>query len=53
MYPLGELTFQEAYEVFYQQTKALIEAGIDLIHIETMSDIKEAKVAVMYSSFVP
>ncbi|ARE86417.1 homocysteine S-methyltransferase family protein [Clostridium formicaceticum] len=47
LYPLGELTFEEAYEIFFQQAKALIEAGADLINIETMSDIKEAKAAVM------
>ncbi|AKL94144.1 5-methyltetrahydrofolate--homocysteine cobalamin methyltransferase MetH [Clostridium aceticum] len=47
LHPLGELTFQEAYQIFFQQAKVLVEAGADLIHIETMSDIKEAKAAVM------
>lgn len=47
IYPTGELGFEEAYEVFYEQAKALIDAGVDLINIETMSDIQEAKAAVI------
>ncbi|SDK04814.1 homocysteine S-methyltransferase family protein [Natronincola ferrireducens] len=47
LYPLGEVTFEEVYDGFYQQAKALIEAGVDIINIETMSDIREAKAAVM------
>lgn len=47
VYPLGEYSFEEIYQIFFQQAKALIEAGVDLINIETMSDIKEAKAAVM------
>lgn len=47
LYPLGELTFDETYQAFYEQAKALISAGVDLINIETMSDIYEAKIAVI------
>ncbi len=47
IYPLGDLTFDKAYDVFHQQARYLIEAGADLIIIETMSDIQEAKAAVM------
>lgn len=47
LYPLGQLTFEEVYDVFYQQARFLIDAGVDLINIETMSDVKEAKAAIM------
>ncbi|MEW9123282.1 MAG: homocysteine S-methyltransferase family protein [Thermotaleaceae bacterium] len=47
LYPLGPLSFEEAYDTFYEQAKALIDGGVDLINIETMSDIQEAKIAVM------
>ncbi|SHJ92196.1 5-methyltetrahydrofolate--homocysteine methyltransferase [Geosporobacter subterraneus DSM 17957] len=45
--PLGPLSYEEAYHTFYEQAKALIEGGVDLINIETMSDIQEAKIAVI------
>ncbi len=45
--PVGELSFDAAYANFYEQAKALSEAGADLLLIETMSDIKEAKCAVI------
>ena len=47
LYPFGELSFDETYEAFYEQAKVLIQEGVDLINIETMSDIHEAKIAVM------
>jgi len=43
--PLGELHFDEAVETFYQQIKAQAEAGADIILIETMQDVHEAKAA--------
>ncbi|GAB6098350.1 homocysteine S-methyltransferase family protein [Halanaerocella petrolearia] len=45
--PLGDLSFQKAYEVFAQQAKALEEAGADLINIETMTDLQEARAALI------
>ncbi len=47
MKPLGEVTFHEAYEVFKQQVIAGAEAGADLILIETISDIYEARAAIL------
>ena len=47
LYPYGDLNFDEAYEVFYEQAKALVDEGVDLINIETMSDLYEAKIAVI------
>ncbi len=47
MAPMGTLSFNDAYEQFAVQVKAGREAGADLILIETMSDIYEAKAAVL------
>ncbi len=47
--PLGRVTMAEAQEAFAEQVEALISAdagGVDLIIIETMSDIKEIQMAV-------
>ena len=45
--PNGNLTFEEAYEAFREQMLAGDEAGCDLIVIETMTDLYEAKAAVL------
>ncbi|MCX7828174.1 MAG: homocysteine S-methyltransferase family protein [Thermanaerothrix sp.] len=44
--PLGELDFEEAVRSFEPQVRGLVKGGVDLILIETMLDIKEAKAAV-------
>ncbi|WP_457754813.1 homocysteine S-methyltransferase family protein [Thermovibrio ammonificans] len=44
--PVGDYTFDELVDVFKEQIEAGAEAGADLVLIETMSDIKEAKAAV-------
>lgn len=43
--PLGELSFDQAYNTFAEQV-ALLD-GVDLVLIETFTDIKEAKAAVI------
>lgn len=45
--PFGPLTFDEAYEMFAEVVEAGAEAGADLILIETMSDLLEAKAALL------
>jgi len=45
--PLGDLDFDEAYETFKEQALALAEGGVDLFLLETFSDLKEIKAAVM------
>src|SRR6056297_2191397 len=45
--PLGTLKFEDAYEIFKEQVVAGTKAGADLILIETMSDLYEAKAAVL------
>lgn len=44
--PLGDLTFEDAKDGFYQQAVALAEGGVDGILIETMSDLQEVQAAV-------
>ncbi len=46
MAPYGPLSYKRAVEVFAQQALALAEGGADLIWIETMTDLNEAKAAV-------
>lgn len=43
--PLGPLSFDEAVTLFSQQISAGVTAGVDLIAIETMMDLQEAKAA--------
>jgi len=43
--PLGDLTFEEAVEVFTEQAFAQAQAGADVILMETFSDLVEAKAA--------
>lgn len=45
--PMGDLDFEEAYEAFKEVMIYGEEAGVDLIHIETMSDTYEIKAAVL------
>ena len=44
--PYGELAFQDAKDGFTEQAAALIEGNVDLIWIETMSDLEEVRAAV-------
>ncbi|MBB6214090.1 methionine synthase I (cobalamin-dependent) [Anaerosolibacter carboniphilus] len=37
---------EEIYQAFYQQAKILIDEGVELINIETMTDLREALLAV-------
>lgn len=45
--PLGELTFDECYEVFFEQISALSNSGVDYIIIETIIDIQEMRAALL------
>jgi 5-methyltetrahydrofolate--homocysteine methyltransferase len=44
--PLGDLTYEEAVDGFAEQASALIEGGVDLVWIETMSALEEVQAAV-------
>ena len=45
--PMGDLSFEEAYETFAEVVRYGVKYGADLIHIETMSDTYEVKAAVL------
>jgi 5-methyltetrahydrofolate--homocysteine methyltransferase len=44
--PIGRLTFEELVTVFREQIAGLVEGGIDLICVENMSQLHEARAAV-------
>jgi len=46
MAPIGTLDEAEAVDVFAEQAAALVAGGVDLIWIETMSDLGEIKAAI-------
>ena len=45
--PMGDLSFEDAYELFSEVVKIGVSCGVDLILIETMSDTYEAKAAIL------
>jgi 5-methyltetrahydrofolate--homocysteine methyltransferase len=45
--PFGPLPFEEVVETFKEQAKGLLDGGCDLIIIETMIDIQEARAALI------
>lgn len=47
MEPYGTLSFNDAYDIFKEQVIAGKEAGADIILIETISDIYEARAAIL------
>jgi 5-methyltetrahydrofolate--homocysteine methyltransferase len=47
MKPLGTLSYVVAVEAFAEQAEALAEGGVDAILVETMSDLNEAKAAIV------
>lgn len=45
--PMGVLKFEDAYNIFKRQVIQGIKSGVDLILIETMTDLYEAKAAIL------
>jgi 5-methyltetrahydrofolate--homocysteine methyltransferase len=43
---MGDVTEEELYEAFKEQSKALEAGGVDAIMIETMTDLDEARLAI-------
>jgi len=43
--PMGEYIWEDFYQAFYQQAKALAEGGVHFIFIQTMYSLEEAKAA--------
>jgi 5-methyltetrahydrofolate--homocysteine methyltransferase len=46
MEPTGTLPYEEAVETFAEQATGLVAGGVDLIWIETMSDLMEIRAAI-------
>jgi 5-methyltetrahydrofolate--homocysteine methyltransferase len=46
MEPYGLLSYKDAVQTFAEQARILAEGGVDLLWIETMTDLNEAKAAV-------
>jgi len=44
--PLGPTSFAEAREAFREQIEALVEAGVDLLILETFADLNELREAI-------
>lgn len=47
MAPMGELTFEGAYEAFREQLQAIQDAGADCVHFETFTDLAEMRAAIL------
>jgi 5-methyltetrahydrofolate--homocysteine methyltransferase len=45
--PLGDLAFDEAFDVYHEQASALAVAGVDMLIIETVIDIQEMRAALL------
>ncbi len=45
--PLGDMSFEEMYEIYLQQVSALEDANVDLFVIETMMNVAEARAALL------
>jgi methionine synthase I (cobalamin-dependent)/5,10-methylenetetrahydrofolate reductase len=45
--PLGPTSFEEARALFREQMEALVEAGVDLIVLETFRDMNEVREAIL------
>lgn len=44
--PMGTMTFAECQAAFAEQARGLADGGVDLLWVETMSDLNEVKAAV-------
>lgn len=47
LYPMGDMSFEDLYEIYLEQSAALEKAGVDLFVIETMTHLPEARAAVL------
>lgn len=45
--PLGDLSFEELVDIYKEQILILVEAGVDLLVVETMMSLQETRAAVI------
>ncbi|MCD7745210.1 MAG: homocysteine S-methyltransferase family protein [Lachnospiraceae bacterium] len=46
MEPMGGMTYEKAFAIYQEQVRYLLEAGVDLIAVETMYQIEETMAAI-------
>jgi 5-methyltetrahydrofolate--homocysteine methyltransferase len=46
MVPMGNMTYDECKAAFAEQARGLVEGGVDILWVETMSDLDEVKAAI-------
>lgn len=46
MQPMGDMSYEKAFEIYQEQVRYLVEAGVDLIAAETMYQIEETMAAI-------
>ena len=44
--PLGTIAREDAFDAYREQTEGLVEGGVDLLIVETQSDLTEATIAI-------
>lgn len=47
VWPMGKLSFEELVDIYKEQLKYLLDAGIDLIMVETMMSLQECRAALL------
>ena len=47
VYPVGPLMFEELVDIYKEQIKCIVDAGIDFIVVETMMSLQECRAAVI------
>ena len=47
MEPMGDLTFDKAYELFKEQVQAVVDGGVDIVNFETFTDVSEMRAALL------
>lgn len=47
MYPVGDIVFRESIDIYKEQVKAGLDAGVDLFQLETMIDLQEVRSAII------
>lgn len=47
LYPVGEMRFEDIYDVYREQAEALEKAGVDLFIVETLMALADARAAVL------
>ena len=45
--PLGEMTFEQAYETYKEQVEALVAGGVDCLIFETFNDLGELRAGII------